>query len=102
MRGYLSDEYRYGLYGELLKLGIQLSQATMAKYMVRQRKPPLQTWKSFLRNHAGQIVAIDFFTVPTVTFDVLSGFVVLSHDRRRFAEIKGRRKIGAGKVFSGR
>ena len=54
----------------------------MAKYRVRSRKPPSQTWKSFLTNHAGQIVAIDFFTVPTVTFNVLYGFVVLLHDRR--------------------
>ena len=55
----------------------------MAKYRVRSRKPPSQNWKSFLDNHAGQIVAIDFFTVPTATFKVLYGFVVLLHDRRQ-------------------
>jgi putative transposase len=54
-----------------------------AKYRLRSRKPPSQTWKSFLQNHARQIAAIDFFTVPTVTFDILYGFVVLLHDRRQ-------------------
>src|SRR5258708_2306200 len=52
-------------------------------YRGRSRKPPSQTWKSFLRNHASQIVAIDFFTVPTPTFNVLYRFVVLLHDRRQ-------------------
>jgi len=52
-------------------------------YRVRYRKPPSQTWKSFLENHAGEIAAIDFFTVPTVSFNILYGFIVLLHDRRR-------------------
>jgi putative transposase len=68
---------------ELHLLGYEVAESTVAKYQVSIRKPPSQTWKSFLRNHAGQIAAIDFFTVPTVTFDVLYGFVVLLHDRRR-------------------
>jgi putative transposase len=67
---------------ELHLLGYELAESTVAKYRVRRRKPPSQAWKSFLRNHAGQIAAIDFFTVPTVTFNVLYGFVVLLHDRR--------------------
>jgi putative transposase len=71
------------IHGELLKLGINLSQATVSKYMVRQRKPPSQTWQTFLNNHIKDLVAVDFFTVPTVSFRVLYVFVVLAHDRRR-------------------
>src|SRR6266849_9973043 len=56
------------IHGELLKLGIQISQATVAKYMVHQRKPPSQTWRTFLDNHVQQLVAIDFLVVPTVSF----------------------------------
>ncbi len=70
------------IHGELLKLGINLSQATVAKYMVRQRKPPSQTWQAFLNNHIKDLVAVDFFTVPTVSFRVLYVFVVLAHDPR--------------------
>jgi len=55
----------------------------VAKYMVRQRKPPSQTWRTFLNNHAQQLVSTDFFVVPTVTFRVLYVFVVLAHARRR-------------------
>ena len=68
---------------ELHLLGYEVAESTVAKYRVRSRKPPSQNWKRFLTNHAGQIVAIDFFTVPTVTFNVLYGFVVLLHDRRQ-------------------
>ena len=68
---------------ELHLLGYEIAESTVAKYRGRSRKPPSQTWKSFLRNHAGQIAAIDFFTVPTATFNVLYGFVVLLHDRRQ-------------------
>jgi putative transposase len=71
------------IHGELLKLGFELSQATVAKYMVRHRNPPSQTWRTFLRNHTKEIVATDFFVVPTVFFDLLFVFVILSHDRRR-------------------
>ena len=71
------------IHGELLKLGFELSQATLAKYMVRHRKPPSQTWRTFLRNHMKNMVAADFFVVPTVFFEVLFVFVILSHDRRR-------------------
>jgi putative transposase len=53
------------IHGELLKLGIHVSQATVAKYMVRQRKPPSQSWRTFLNNHVRDLVAVDFFTVPT-------------------------------------
>jgi len=67
---------------ELLLLGYDVAKSTVAKYMVRQPKPPSQTWRAFLANHAGQIAAVDFFTVPTVTFRVLYVFLVLRHDRR--------------------
>lgn len=70
------------MHGELLKLGIQVSQATVAKYMVRQRKPPSQTWRTFLENHVKQLVSTDFLVVTTVSFRLLFVFVVLAHDRR--------------------
>ena len=69
--------------GELLKLGIQMSQTTVAKYMARHRKPPSQNWRTFLKNHIQTLVSADFFVVPTITFRVLFVFVILSHDRRR-------------------
>jgi putative transposase len=72
---------------ELHLLGYEVTDSTVAKYRVRNHKPPSQTWKSFLRNHAGQIAAIDFFTVPTVTFNVLYCFVVLRHDRRQMVHL---------------
>src|ERR1035437_10093050 len=71
------------IHGELLKLGFEPSQATVAKYMVPHRKPPSQTWHTFLTNHMKNMVAADFFVVPTVFFEVLFVFVILSHDRRR-------------------
>ena len=65
------------MHGELRKLGIDVSQAVVSKYMVRHRKPPSQTWRSFLDNHVRDLFSIDFFTVPTATFRVLFVFVVL-------------------------
>ena len=75
------------MHGELQKLGIEISQATVSKYLVRHRKPPSQTWRTFLTNHVQTLVAVDFFTVPTVMFKVLFVFVVLAHDRRRVVHI---------------
>jgi hypothetical protein len=75
------------IHGELLKLGIKISQATVSKYLPRRRKPPSQTWRSFLENHVDTLVSVDFFTVPTVLFHVLFVFVVLAHDRRRILSI---------------
>src|SRR5881409_340345 len=69
--------------GELLKLGLTVSQATVSKYMVRPRRPPSQAWRTFLKNHAPDLIALDFFTVPTATFRVLFVLVVLTHSRRR-------------------
>jgi putative transposase len=71
------------IHGELLKLGINIAESSVSKYMVRGRKPPSQTWRTFLENHAQQLVSIDFFTVPTIRFQVLYVFLVLAHDRRR-------------------
>ncbi len=71
------------IHGELLKLGIELSQATAAKYMERHRRPPSQTWRTFLDIHLKQLVSTDFFVVPTVNFRILFVFVVLAHQRRR-------------------
>ncbi len=71
------------IHGELLKLGIDVGETSVALYMVRGRKPPSQTWRTFLENHLRQIVAVDFFVVPTLTFRVLFVFVVLGHDRGR-------------------
>jgi putative transposase len=56
------------IHGELLKLGIDIGESSVSKYMVRCRKPPSQTWRTFLENHAKQLVSIDFFTVPTIRF----------------------------------
>src|SRR5437016_3208218 len=71
------------IHSELLKLGIQISEASVAKYMVRHPKPPSQTWRSFLKNHAAQLASVDFFTVPTPLFQILFVFIVMQHDRRR-------------------
>ena len=71
------------IHGELLELGIQISQATVAKYMVRQRKPPSQTWRSFLENDLNELVSADFLVVSTVSFRLLFVFVVLEHHRLR-------------------
>jgi transposase InsO family protein len=64
-------------------LGIHISQATVAKYMIRHRKPPSQTWRIFLNNHVKELVLIDFFTVPTTTIGILYVLLVLSHERRQ-------------------
>jgi len=68
---------------ELAKLGIEVAVSTVARYMVKQRKPSSPSWRAFLDNHVKDLVAIDFFTVPTATFGVLFGFLVLAHGRRR-------------------
>ena len=75
------------IHGELQKLGIDVSQATVAKYLGRRPGPPSQSWRTFLTNHVAQLASIDFFTVPTATFRVLFVFVVLSHNRRRIVHV---------------
>ena len=71
------------IHGELLKLGIDIGETSVGKHMVRRRKPPSQTWRTFLENHVKTMVSVDFFTVPTIRFQVLYVFLVLAHDRRR-------------------
>jgi len=71
------------IHGELLKLGIQVLQATVAKHLVRHRKPPSQNWRTFLKPHMLRLVSPDFFVVPTIPFPLLFVFVILSPDRRR-------------------
>ena len=72
------------IHGELLMLGIDEPQSTVAKYMVpRSRRPPSQSWKTFLRNHAAGIASIDLFVVPTAFFELLYGLVILGQERRR-------------------
>src|SRR5438309_4671837 len=71
------------IHGELLKLGVTVSQATVSQYMLRPRRPPSQAWRVFLMNHARDLIASDFFTVPTATFRVLFVLIVLNHGRRR-------------------
>ena len=75
------------IHGELLKLGIQIAESTVGQYLVLRRRPPSQTWRTFLANHVGQLVAVDFFVVPTLTYRVLFVFVVLAHDRRRIVHV---------------
>src|SRR5262249_49533967 len=65
------------IHGELMKLGIKISEASVAKYMVRNPKPPAQTWRTFLSNHVSQLASVDFFTVYTVRFEILFVFIVL-------------------------
>jgi hypothetical protein len=71
------------IHGELLKLGIEISQATVAKYMVRRRGRPSPTWRGFLRNQAAGIAAINMFVVATVSFRLLYVMIILAYDRRR-------------------
>jgi transposase InsO family protein len=71
------------IHGELLMLGFNVAQSTVSKYMMRRRKPPSQSWKTFLRNHAEAIAAIDMCVVPTVTFERLFAFLVIGHGRRQ-------------------
>jgi len=71
------------IHGELLKLGIDVGQTSVAKYMARRRRPPSQGWRTFLLNHADGIASIDLFVVPTISFKLLYGLLILRHDRRR-------------------
>ena len=71
------------IHGELLKLGFEVAQSTISKYMIKRRGPPSQGWRTFLRNHADAIVAIDLCVVPTLTFEQLFAFLIVGHGRRR-------------------
>jgi hypothetical protein len=82
------------IHGELLKLGIDVGQTTVAKYMAKRRGPPSQGWKTFLRNHADAIASIDLFVVPTISFRLLYGFLVLRHSRREILWLGARPRNG--------
>jgi len=71
------------IHGEVKKLGIEVSERTVSRILQTVKRPPSQTWKTFLQNHFGEIVAIDFFTVPTICLRVLFVFLVIEHRRRR-------------------
>src|SRR6476659_5589331 len=70
------------IHGELLKLGFSVAQSSVAKYMVKRRGPPGQGWRTFLRNHAQDVAAMDLFVVPTIGFDLLYAYVIVRLDRR--------------------
>ncbi|WP_334537218.1 integrase core domain-containing protein [Bradyrhizobium sp. AZCC 2230] len=70
------------IHGELLKLGFEVAQSSVAKYMAKRRGPPTQGWRTFLRNHALDVAAMDLFVVPTIGFDLLYAFVIIRIDRR--------------------
>ncbi|HEX3446833.1 MAG TPA: hypothetical protein VHS97_01190, partial [Isosphaeraceae bacterium] len=75
------------IHGELLKLGFEIAQSSVAKYMVKRREPPSQGWRTFLHNHAPEVAAMDFFVVPTIGFDLLYAFVIVRLDRRELVWI---------------
>jgi hypothetical protein len=75
------------IHGELLMLGIEVAQSTVARYMTRGQGPPSQSWNTFLRNHAAGIASIDLFVVRTISFKLLYGLVILRHTRRRLVSI---------------
>jgi transposase InsO family protein len=70
------------IHGELLKLGFEVAQSSVAKYMVKRRGPPSQGWRTFLCNHAPEVAAMDLFVVPTIGFDLLYAFIIIRLDRR--------------------
>ncbi len=75
------------IHGELLMLGIEVAESTVARYMARRQGPPSQGWKTFLRNHAAGIASLDLFVVRTISFKLLYGLVILRHARRRLVRI---------------
>src|SRR6202048_2710110 len=77
------------LHGELLKLGIDIGQTSVAKYMVRRKGPPSQGWRTFIRNHADGIGAMDLFVVPTISFRLLYGLLIMGHGRRQVLSFGG-------------
>jgi hypothetical protein len=74
-------------HGELLKLGFEVAQSSVAKYMVKRRGPPSRGWRTFLRNHAPDVAAMDLFVVPTIDFKLLYGLVVVRLDRRELVQV---------------
>ena len=70
------------IHGELLKLGFEVAQSSVAKYIVKRRGPPSEGWRTFLHSHAPDVAAMDLFVVPTIGIDLLYAFVVVRLDRR--------------------
>ena len=70
------------IHGERLKLGMDVGQTTVAKYMAKRRRPPSQDWRTFVYNHADAITSIDVFVVPTISFGLLYGLLILRQSRR--------------------
>jgi putative transposase len=96
------------IHGELLKLGIDIGETSVSKYLVRRRPPPSQTWRTFLDNHLNSVVSVDFFTVATIRFQVLYVFFVLAHERRALftsplphIRLRSGRHTSSGKRFPG-
>ena len=75
------------IHGELLKLGFEVAQSSVAKYMVKRRGPPSPGWRAFLRSHAPDIAAMDLFIAPTIGFDMLYVFVIVRLERRKLVWI---------------
>jgi transposase InsO family protein len=75
------------IHGELLKLGFEVAQSSVAKYMVKRRGPPSQGWRAFLRNHAQDTAAMDLFVVPTIGFDLLYAYIIVRLHRRELVWI---------------
>jgi hypothetical protein len=75
------------IHGELLKLGFEVAQSSVAKYIVKRRVPPSQGWRTFLRNHAPDVAAMDLFAIPTIGFKLLYAFVIVRLDRRKLVFI---------------
>ena len=78
---------RRRIQAELRFLGYDVAELTVAKYMRRPSPRPASTWRTFLEAHIGDIVALDFFVVPTLTFRLLFGFLILRHDRRELVHV---------------
>jgi hypothetical protein len=78
------------IHGELLKLGFEVAQSSVAQYMVKRRGPPSQGWRTFLRNHAPDVAAMDLFVVPTIGFDLLYAYIIVRLDRRELVWVRGR------------
>jgi len=91
------------IHGELLKLGIDVGQTSVAKYMVKRRGPPSQGWKTFLHNHADGIAAMDMFVVPTISFRLLYGLLIMGHGRRQiFGLVSPRIRLQNGSQIKSR
>ncbi len=84
------------IHGELLKLGMEISETTVSQYMIKRQGPPSQNWRIFLHNHTKELIALDFFTIPTATFRVLFVLLILGHNRRRNPTLQRHRASDGG------